>query len=260
LRAARCFLGLPKHATSAGVLAEISWPEPVYRAQIRMIRQYFRILKMDASRLTKQIYFWDKSFFETLNVQTWSSEVRDILIQHNLNHIFDPEVNFCPSSVIVKLKESQAIKQSVDLKTRCLDKPKLRTYVTFKDFDSKPSYLTIPMAFIRRKYLALIRLSNLAIRIETGRYERPRIEENFRLCQVCLDGVSIEHEYHVIFQCTSYNNIRMSWLSKIKTPENFCDLVTAEKLKVVLNWPENVKLTAQFLIDAFNKRSKIVNN
>ena len=52
----------------------------------------------------------------------------------------------------------------------------------------------------------------------------------------------------------------MSWLSKIKTPENFCDLVTAEKFKVVLNWPENVKLTAQFLIDIFNKRSKIVNN
>ena len=52
----------------------------------------------------------------------------------------------------------------------------------------------------------------------------------------------------------------MPWLSKIKTPENFCDLLTAEKLKVVLNWPENVKLTAQFLIDAFNKRSKIVNN
>ena len=260
LRAARSFLGLPKHATSAGVLAEISWPEPVYRAHIRMIRQYFRILKMDASRLTKQIYFWDKSFFETLNIQTWSSEVRDILIQHNLNHIFNPEVNFCPSSVIDKLKESQAIKQKFDLKTRCLDKPKLRTFVTFKDFDSKPSYLTIPMSFICRKYLALIRLSNLAIRIETGRFERPRIEENFRLCQVCLDGVSIENENHVIFKCTSYNNIRMSWLSKIKTPENFCDLAISEKLKVVLNWPENVKLTSQFLIDAFNKRSKIINN
>ena len=52
----------------------------------------------------------------------------------------------------------------------------------------------------------------------------------------------------------------MSWLSKIKTPENFCNLVIAEKFKVVLNWPENVRLTAKFLIDVFNKRSKIVNN
>ena len=52
----------------------------------------------------------------------------------------------------------------------------------------------------------------------------------------------------------------MSWLSKIKTPENFCDLPNAERLKIVLNCPENVKLTAQFLIDAFNKRSKLINN
>ena len=52
LRAARCFLGLPKHATSAGVLAEISWPETVFRAQICMIRKYFRILKMEDHRLT----------------------------------------------------------------------------------------------------------------------------------------------------------------------------------------------------------------
>ena len=75
-----------------------------------------------------------------------------------------------------------------------------------------------------------------------------------------MDGVSTENEFHVIFQCTSYNNIRMSWLSKTKTPENFCNLANAERLKIVLNCPENVKLTAQFLIDAFNKRSKIINN
>ena len=56
LRAARCFLGLPKHTTSAGVFANISWPELVYRAQLRMVWQYFRILKMHDTRLTKKIY------------------------------------------------------------------------------------------------------------------------------------------------------------------------------------------------------------
>ena len=58
LRAARCYLGLPKHATSAGILAEISWPEPVYRARLRMIRQYFRVIKMCNTRLTKKIYIF----------------------------------------------------------------------------------------------------------------------------------------------------------------------------------------------------------
>ena len=56
LTAARCFLGLPKHATSAGVLSEINWPEQVYIDEVRMLRQYFRIIKMNDSRLTKKAH------------------------------------------------------------------------------------------------------------------------------------------------------------------------------------------------------------
>ena len=148
-----------------------------------MVRQYFRIIKMCNTRLTKKIYEWDKSFSELLNIQTWSSEVRDILLNHNLGHIFAPEMDFCPNLIIKQLRDSMVIRQNNDLKNRCLDKPKLRTYVQIKDFNSKENYLTIPMSFICRKHLALTRLSNLPIRIETARYERPRIEANLRLCQ-----------------------------------------------------------------------------
>ena len=258
LRAARCFLGLPKHATSAGVLAEISWPEPVYRAHIRMIRQYFRIIKMEDDRLTKQVYTWDKHVSEQQNIQTWSSEVRNILFDHNQGHVFDPEVNFCVQSIISKLKESMSIKQAVNLKELCQAKPKLRTFVTFKDFGSIPSYICKPMSFICRKYLALTRLSNLSIRIETGRYERPRLEANLRFCPSCNDRAKIEDEFHLIFQCVSYIEMRANWLSKLKLPENFHEIEASEKLKIVLNKAENVKLTGQFILDAFNYRSKIV--
>jgi hypothetical protein len=36
--------------------------------------------------------------------------------------------------------------------------------------------------------------------------------------------------------------------------------MTAERLKIVLNEPVNVKVTAQFILDAWNQRSKIVKN
>ena len=55
---------------------------------------------MDDKRLTKRIYFWDKSFAEVLIIQTWSSKVRDELLTHNLAHIFNPQVNFCPDTVV----------------------------------------------------------------------------------------------------------------------------------------------------------------
>ena len=114
------------------------------------------------------------------------------------------------------------------------------------------------MPFISRKHLALVRLSNLSIRIETGRFERPRIDEYLRLCQIGCEEPSVEDEYHIIFKCTVYNNLRFSWFNKLKTPNDFSNLGPSEKLKVVLNWPENVKCTAQFLINMCNVRSKIL--
>ena len=240
------------------MLAEISWPEPVYRAQLRMIRQYFRVLKMQDSRLTKQIYMWDKSVSEVLNLQTWSSEVRAILLDHNLGHIFEPEVNFSPSSIIGQLKESMLIKQSINLKGQCLEKPKLRTYVQIKNFNCKTSYLTIPMSFICRKYLALTRLSNLPIRIETARFEQPKIIADLRYCQVGCNSHSVENEFHILFICNMYNSLRFLWFSRLKLPENFDTLDAFEKLSIVLDLPENVKVTAQFLIDICNHRSKLL--
>ena len=258
LRATRVFLGLPKTATSAGVLAEMSWPEPVYRTQIRMLRQYFRILKMDQSRLTRRIQVWDDKFSETHNVQTWSSEVRNILTNHNQGHCYDPQVNICVQTVIGQLKKSMSVYQSVDLKNRCTEMPKLRSFITFKDFDVTPSYITMPMPFICRKFLALTRLSNLALRLETGRFERPKLNENLRLCEICQDGQSIENEFHFIFQCIKYDELRIKLYSKLTLPENFSDLQNADKFKLVLNLPENVKFTSQYIVDAFNVRSKLV--
>ena len=52
--------------------------------------------------------------------------------------------------------------------------------------------------------------------------------------------------------------MRAIWLNKLKLPENFPMLENSEKLKIVQNKTENVKLTGQFILDAFNYRSKIV--
>ena len=57
-----------------------------------------------------------------------------------------------------------------------------------------------------------------------------------------------------------HTEMRTNWLSKLKLPENFPEIEASEKLKIVLNEAENVKLTGQFIIDAFNYLSKLVKN
>ena len=49
------------------------------------------------------------------------------------------------------------------------------------------------------------RLSNHDLKIETGRYTRPTTPREQRTCDVC--GV-LEDEYHAIFVCPRYNELR----------------------------------------------------
>ena len=52
LRAARAFLGLPKSSPTAAISLEIDWLEPKFRTQLKMIRQYNRVMLMSDNRLT----------------------------------------------------------------------------------------------------------------------------------------------------------------------------------------------------------------
>ena len=123
-----------------------------------------------------------------------------------------------------------------------------------------PSYLTKPLSFIQRKCLAKLRLGCLELRLETGRWARPRLPVEDRLCQVCENQeAKIEDEIHFLFYCNRYIYERENWYNKLLIPPNFTDLAEVEKLRLILNDPNNVKLTAQHVINTLEIRSKVIN-
>ena len=253
LRAARAFLGVPRNTTSVGVLAEINWTEPIYRTQLRMVRQYLRVTKMHPSRLPRKIMEWDKSISEQyLNLQTWYKEVKSIFTAHNMSNKFDCVLS---RADIDHLKQSMWVKQTADLKQRCSDMPKLRLYNAINDFGVTPTYLLLPMSFVQKMFLAKLRLSALPLRIETGRFERPRLMEGDRLCQSCNDGQSVENESHFVFDCESYNETRSRWKNKLNIREDFNNMLPAEKLRAIFKTKDNIKITAQYIISCFDARS-----
>ena len=68
--------------------------------------------------------------------------------------------------------------------------------------------------------------------------------EHERVCY-CNSG-QIESEYYLLFSCPMYNDLRHEWLNKLCIPDNFQQLSEQDKLKTVLNNPENVKQTAKY--------------
>ena len=87
------------------------------------------------------------------------------------------------------------------------------------------------------------------------------LQKLHRICQICDNQEQkVEDEFHFIFECKMYDNERFLWLQNLTTPTNFLTNSPEKKLDLVLNDPRNVKLTAQFLINIFDIRSKIVNS
>ena len=213
LRAARAFLGLPKNVASFGLISELDWLLPQFQSQIRMIQHFGRIMCTSSDRLLYRIYVWDRKLAESGQIVTWSSEVQSILNQHNLAKIFDDQQIFQSKEIAVKLKTSMYELQQQLLRNECLNKPKLRTFMLFKDFGPLPPHVGKPLSFVERKSISKLRLGILPLRLETARYIRPILPENQRLCY--CDSGEIESEYHAIFICVKYTNLRDAWLKKI---------------------------------------------
>ena len=115
------------------------------------------------------------------------------------------------------------------------------------------------MSFIQRKKLNKFCLSCLELKIETGRYFH--LPENERLCEIhesCLKQAIQENEFHFLLFCPAYSDIRTSWLNKLELPENFQQSPVEEQVSTLINDITNVKATAQFIVDAYNLRSRIL--
>ncbi len=138
-------------------------------------------------------------------------------------------------------------------KIEALKKPKLRTYLTFKENNETEPYVQKFMSRKHRSYLAQFRCGILPLDIETGRWVNKPVES--RLCQLCSNG-DIEDETHVTFECTFYDNIRNQFRHIVK--ESVPDLDNLDKssqLKLFME-SEFVNYFARFVTDIMSKRNQ----
>ena len=104
LRAIRAYLGVPKNSSHDAVLSEVDWLQPHLRSRLNMVRFFSRVRKMNDSRLTKIVFKWDKSLNDSGEVSTWCAELKTILRECNMEHVFDQCQSLPTKSLIKTLK------------------------------------------------------------------------------------------------------------------------------------------------------------
>ena len=87
---------------------------------------------MDNQRLIKKVYLWDKQLNNSGVINTWSSEVKDILQRNGQISIYVQEI-FNKKPIIKSLTDSLFAKDQSNWKSACLPLPKLRTFNLIKD-------------------------------------------------------------------------------------------------------------------------------
>ena len=111
-----------------------------------------------------------------------------------------------------------------------------------------------------RRMSAKLRLSDHKLEIETGTHQRPKVDQDKRICRLCSIS-KVENEIHFLMQCNLYKQftrLRKDFHSSI----NFIDKQSAEpsyiNLMSMKNQDDNIKL-ADFVSKMFLKRENIFN-
>ena len=76
---------------------------------------------------------WDRHLNTSGQISTWSNEIKTILYENNLNQLYDLQQMFPAKNITTQLRSSMLISQQNIIKNECESKPKLRTFITFKD-------------------------------------------------------------------------------------------------------------------------------
>ena len=95
------------------------------------------------------------------------------------------------------------------------------------------------------------------MQIETGRYKKPKVPLNNRICKLCKDNV-IEDEIHFHLCCDFYSAIKRPLLAKAQLcNRNFQNMSLNDKFIFIMNFVNMQYILASTLLQMFNRRKRM---
>ena len=112
--------------------------------------------------------------------------------------------NYWMSRIYKKIQDSE----ETEWREEVLQQPKLRTYRTLKVKLQLEPYLLSETNKKGRYLLTSLRTGSNRLRIEAGRWKKPKEPLERRLCMSCMSG-EIEDEKHLLLHCHAYQDLKI---------------------------------------------------
>ena len=156
---------------------------------------------------------------------------------------------------IVSLKECKLLfseKTRIDWSLSVQKKPKLRSYMEFKQHYKLEKYVSFNYTKQERSLTAQFRSGILPLRIETGRYRFEPLDQ--RICTFCNKG-EIESEQHFVFSCDLYSDERIELFRRNNLDKNN-NISCNDKLFILFeNYTNNI---VTYIKNCFLKRKSVL--
>ncbi len=191
--------------------------------------------------------------------KNWCTYVKKILNEMEITEIWNKQcITLLEIKAIsCKLHENFIMKTFNDISNT--DKyPKLCTYKTFKTEFKLENYLLTLENHGHKIALTKFRISLYNLHIETGRYERPKLEPHRRLC-VYYNLQTVENEFHSLLECPLYINERNCLLQICKFEiESFSNLDLEGKFIEIMKNKKEIIIAAhgKYIYNCMIKRYK----
>ena len=132
-------------------------------------------------------------------------------------------------------------------------------YRKFKYEHKAEDYFDIIPTINGKRDYTKFRTSNHKLAIETLRYKRPVVPREQRLCEFCNQN-EIEDEYHMIFSCKIYADLRVTFLDKLRTILGICPANKDEFTETIFNTSNRLAIiyTSSFINKCFLRRKSLL--
>lgn len=169
--------------------------------------------------------------------RSWFSFINNTMLHLSID---ENDLDNLDISQTVSDKFSSDLSNELNTLKSKINDNKLHTYSNLYDQFSLQNYLSFGLPKSITKDLSKIRISAHDLLIERGRYFRPRMAREERLCTYCNQ---VEDEEHFILFCNKYKDLRSSLFRKIGIIPDLSSSGEAFHVFKMLMNPTNAKNT-----------------
>ena len=240
-------LGVKKSAQNDFVYGELGRLPLINIRYVRIMKYWLNIVHGNKSLYVSALYH---SSLANINVNTphcWARSVRDLLLSIGLGEAwYNQGVGDCNTFInIFRMRIMDIAKQ--DWSSRLNNSSRARFYRAVKPDFGQGKYLEIVNVPSHRKALTKLLTSSHRLRCETGRWERPVVPYENRMCLVCLDKIG--DEFHFLLECPRHQSLRSRLIGRY-----YWNRPSMLKLQQLLNstCTNVIRVVAKFVYKAFN--------